>query len=262
MTDIARRHRISSPTVAARVARVRAAGARASSPLHPDLINAATRPSTPTEDHLGRTRIAATLNLPALPAPAVPPRRPGPAVSTSQLAAARVAAQLLAAVGPLDLDTLHTAIIRSRRFRTREPLSHNDLAAALSAIGGSQQNGHWRHPHGMTALARYAHIVAAAGRDLTRQQMIDILIAAGYSRASATGRMSTSHPRFSAPARTDTGSSAHPSLGRPKTQDENQLPARTPDSPFGKTVHGGAGERLIPAPVSATGSIPAPGRIR
>jgi len=36
----------------------------------------------------------------------------------------------------------------------------------------------------------------AAGRDLTRASMIEILISAGYTRSSATGRMSSSHPLF------------------------------------------------------------------
>jgi hypothetical protein len=39
-------------------------------------------------------------------------------------------------------------------------------------------------------------IDAAAGRDLTRADMIDVLITAGYSRSSAIGRMSSSHPLF------------------------------------------------------------------
>ena len=44
---------------------------------------------------------------------------------------------------------------------------------------------------------RYRVIVErAAGRDLTRAGMIEILISAGYTRSSATGRMSSSHPLF------------------------------------------------------------------
>jgi hypothetical protein len=37
---------------------------------------------------------------------------------------------------------------------------------------------------------------ATAGAEVTRQQMIGMLIAAGYSRNSAVGRMSSSHPLF------------------------------------------------------------------
>jgi hypothetical protein len=41
---------------------------------------------------------------------------------------------------------------------------------------------------------RYRVIVGlAAGRDLTRAEMITILITAGYRESSATGRMSSSH---------------------------------------------------------------------
>jgi hypothetical protein len=36
----------------------------------------------------------------------------------------------------------------------------------------------------------------AAGRDLTRAGMVEILISAGYTHWSATGRMSSSHPLF------------------------------------------------------------------
>jgi len=50
---------------------------------------------------------------------------------------------------------------------------------------------------GARAPARYRAIAAAAaGRDLTRQDMIDILTGAGYSANSAGGRMSSSHPLF------------------------------------------------------------------
>jgi hypothetical protein len=39
-------------------------------------------------------------------------------------------------------------------------------------------------------------VTRAAGRELTRSQMIKILIDAGYSKSSAEGRMSSSHPLF------------------------------------------------------------------
>jgi len=40
-------------------------------------------------------------------------------------------------------------------------------------------------------------VTRAAGQVLTRRQMIDVLLAAGYSESSATGRrMSSSHPLF------------------------------------------------------------------
>jgi hypothetical protein len=49
----------------------------------------------------------------------------------------------------------------------------------------------------VNAPDRYRVIVGlAAGRDLTRAEMITILITAGYRESSATGRMSSSHPLF------------------------------------------------------------------
>ena len=44
---------------------------------------------------------------------------------------------------------------------------------------------------------RYRAIVdTAGGRDLTRQDMIAVLTAAGYGHTSADGRRSSSHPLF------------------------------------------------------------------
>jgi hypothetical protein len=39
-------------------------------------------------------------------------------------------------------------------------------------------------------------VTLAASRELTRAEMIDILVTAGYRESSATGRMSSSHPLF------------------------------------------------------------------
>ena len=55
------------------------------------------------------------------------------------------------------------------------------------------------------------HRRAAAGRDLTRQEMIHILTDAGCSPTSAGGRRGPSHPWSPTPAPTGTGSSASPS---------------------------------------------------
>ena len=63
----------------------------------------------------------------------------------------------------------------------------------MGAEAGS--DGRWSSPPGITAPDRYRVIVdEATGRDLTRADMIDVLISAGYSRSSAIGRMSSSHP--------------------------------------------------------------------
>jgi hypothetical protein len=77
-------------------------------------------------------------------------------------------------------------------------MSHSDLVAALTAVGCALgPDGRWQSPAGVVAPERYRVIVTlAAGRDLTRAEMIDILLAAGYRESSATGRMSSSHPLF------------------------------------------------------------------
>ena len=59
LVEIADRHRVTTRTVSNDVAVVRARGAR--QPLSPPQITAAIRPSTPTDDHTGRVRIALTL---------------------------------------------------------------------------------------------------------------------------------------------------------------------------------------------------------
>ena len=197
--EVAATHHVTGGTVASQVRAVRAAGTRL--PLSAGLIAAATRQSRPAEDHLGRVRIAETLGLPrpAPPGPATPriPRVPqsgssaGPKVTWA-------AARILAAAGPLDLDTLLMAVDRSRRFRDRTPLLATDLATALTTMGATTgPDGDWAAPPGITAPDRYRVIIdAAADRDLTHAGMIDVLITAGYSRNSATGRIGSSHPLF------------------------------------------------------------------
>ena len=79
------------------------------------------------------------------------------------------------------------------------------MAAALTALrlAVPDPDGTWHSTAAARAPAGYRVIAAAAaGRDLTRQELIDILTGAGYSPASAGGRMSSSHPLF---ARTGPG---------------------------------------------------------
>lgn len=114
------------------------------------------------------------------------------------LTAARAALRVLAATGPLTTPTLAVAVARSHRFRHRETLSPNDFTAALVEVGGTlSPDGRWHPPAGISPPEKYRAIITqVAGRDLTRQPMIDILITAGYSPSSATGRMISSHPLF------------------------------------------------------------------
>ena len=125
-TEIAARHRVTGATVSNQVRTVRAAGPRL--PLTTALITAATRRSEPADDHLGRVRIADTLGLPR-PAPPEPATPPIPRVPQSASSAGPqvtwAAARVLAAAGPLDLDTLLQAVDRSRRFRDRTPIAGN-----------------------------------------------------------------------------------------------------------------------------------------
>ena len=195
LAAVAARNGVAPPTILAYVRRVR--GAAAGITLPADLIRDATRPSLPGEDHPARKRIAATLHLSA-PAP------PGSTVTRALVgdsdarAAAVTAGRVLAAAGPLPLDVLVAAVARSRRFR-RDPPHPDALTAALTALGLAtpDPDGTWHAAAGARAPARYRAIAAAAaGRDLTRQDMIDILTGAGYSANSAGGRMSSSHPLF------------------------------------------------------------------
>ncbi len=197
LAEIAARHRVTSRTVSNLVAAARGAGTRI--PLTDEVITEVTRASNPGDDHRARVRAAGTLGLPS---PVRPPRV-GRAtfaspVPPAQLQAARAAARVLAAVGPLPLDTLLAAVTRSHQFRTRSPLTGNGLAAGLTAVGATTApDGSWHPPPETVVPARYRAIVdTARDRDLTRQDMIAVLTTAGYSRTSAGGRLSSSHPLF------------------------------------------------------------------
>lgn len=104
---------------------------------------------------------------------------------------------MLAAVGPLQLGTVTAAVARSRQFR-RAALSEEDLAAAFAVLGAvADADGRWQAPPGFPVPDRYLAVVAAAaGRELTRAEMISALVSAGYNPSSAGGRLSTTHPLF------------------------------------------------------------------
>jgi len=126
LAQIAARHHVTSRTVANNAAAVRAAGSRL--PLPAPLIAEAARASAPGDDHLGRVRIATTLGLPAPPAAVVDESAPVGTAQPGHVTVARAAVRVLAAVGPLDLPTVATAITRTRRVRARNPLSHSASA--------------------------------------------------------------------------------------------------------------------------------------
>lgn len=189
---VAARHSVTARTVSLYVKAVRTAGAAL--PLTPVLIAEATRRSTLTEDHLRRVRIARTLALDATPARTQPP---ADRTTASAYAQARAASRILAAAGPLDTRTLLDAVGRSRRFRGRKPFSATDLESALQRTGALlASDGRWHAPTWVDVPDRYLAIARAAGNDLTRADMIQVLTDVGYSHASANGRMSSSHPLF------------------------------------------------------------------
>lgn len=190
LAAVAARHGVTTRTVSLHVQAVRSAGATL--PLSPELIADVTRRSTPTEDHLGRVRIANTLALTTPHRPSPPAKR---AASVTHQAPVQSALRVLAAVGPLGTKTLLESVLRSRRFRDRRPFSVTDLESALTRCGARASAGRWSAPTGVDVPDRYRSVIAfATGRDLTRAEMIQVLIDAGYSRSSANGRMSSSHP--------------------------------------------------------------------
>ncbi len=193
--------------------KVRAAGAAL--PLRPAVVAAAIRGSTPGEDHLGRVRIARTLRLPA-PRKPPPPPRPPRADWQVDPRTAQAAMRVLAAVGPLDPAALLGAVTRCQRFRGRHPPTTDALSAALTTLGAARDDqGRLHAPPGSPVPDRYRAILSATGasRDLTRQDMIDILTAAGYTDTSAAGLIATTHPLF-----TRTGPNRYRILGVPRAQ--------------------------------------------
>lgn len=191
------RHEITLPTLATWSKMLTTAGARL--PLSVALATEVARGTRPGEDHLARTRIAATLGLTA-PRPAAPPPTPSPPAPTgpskADLGAAEIAVRVLATVGPLPLDELHPAIVRARRFKSHSPITAQRLAIALSVAGVTRdEQGRWQAPTDATPPDRYQALATiAAGRDLTRSEMIHALLAAGYAPNSARTGQINDHP--------------------------------------------------------------------
>ena len=70
------------------------------------------------------------------------------------------------------------------------------LATVLGAVGAIRDDqGRWREPADATAPDRYQALAAiAAGCDLTRSEMVQALLAAGYAPMSASIRKIDDHP--------------------------------------------------------------------
>lgn len=185
-SSVAGRHSITPPTLAAWSNTLTTAGSRL--PLSAELATEVTRRTHPGEDHLARTRIATTFGMAAPEPPPASRRTQAAGPSQADRAAAGIAARVLATVGPLHLDTLHLAIGRARRFRSRPPVTAGQLTTALTTAGATRDDrGRWQAPDDVTAPDRYwALVTHAAGRELTRNEMIAALLAAGYSPTSCS----------------------------------------------------------------------------
>lgn len=99
-------------------------------------------------------------------------------------------------MGPLPLDELRLAVGRARRFRSHPLTNAERLASALGAAGAIRDDqGRWRAPADATAPDRYqALAVIAGGRDLTRSEMVQALLGAGYASTSASIKKIDDHP--------------------------------------------------------------------
>ena len=189
--DIATRYRVSHYTISAWSAALRGAGRR--QPLTVERAADMTRRSTPTQDHLGRVRIAMTFGLP----PPAPPHRPAtPVRSMAHQGAADTAIRVLVAIGPATVTTLLHAVYRSRRFKTGPPLTATELGDALTRAGATRDDhGHWHAPAQAQAPQRFLALAAALAQDeLSRQALAQVLIGVGYAPSSAGGRIITNHP--------------------------------------------------------------------
>lgn len=189
--DIANRYRASPHTISAWSATLRAAGRR--HPLTVELAADMTRRSIPTQDHLGRVRIATTFGL----HPPAPPHLPTRTVrSAADQAAADTAVRVLAAIGPATLPRLLHAVLRSRRFKSGPPLSIDQLRDALTGVGATRDGyGRWHPPPQVRAPQGFLALAAALGpQELTRHELAQVLIDVGYTASSANGRIVTNHP--------------------------------------------------------------------
>lgn len=214
---VAGRHGITPPTLTRWSRTLAQAGSRL--PLTPELATEISRRSRAGEDHLARVRIAATLGLIA-PAP-TPAAAPSVAAHPAQAdqAAAAIAVRVLATVGPLPSHALRHAIARVRRFRPLPPITTQQLAAALVDVGATcDDQGRWHAPADARNPDRYRALVAVAGgRDLTRAEMVEALVTAGYAPTSARGRKITTHPLIQ-----HVGANRYRVLGGPKVADGSE----------------------------------------
>ena len=226
VAQVAARHAVSGRTLSNWVAALRAAGSRL--PLSAELITQMTRRSAEGEDHLGRVRTSKAFGVPPPARPLPPhPSRVGSATTADRPAAA-IACRVLAAAGPQPLTILRTAVLRARRFRDRRPLTGSQLTDALLALGATvDADGRWQPPPGTPVPPRYRNLVTvAAGRELTRTEMVAALVDAGYGAAFAEDRCIRNHPLIR-----HVGRDSYRLVGNARRPDDDDRSFRDPRPP-------------------------------
>ena len=120
--------------------------------------------------------------------------------------------------------TVHVATLAKKPNDARRPPSSAPRAHPHHRrveVGGTLDlDGRWNAPTRVSPPGRYQVIVTQAGnRELSRQEMVDILVGAGYTHSSANGRISSSHPLFHriGPNRYRLISEQQPDPGSPET---------------------------------------------
>ena len=160
-------------------------------PIPPAIRAEASRRTRGDEDHEARTRQAHLLGFP-------PPAPPAPAqLSQSQWHAARRAAEVLAALGPLPIDEL-TACLQRTQNRRRRQLTARDVTLLLltSGLASPGDDDRWAAAADITAPPAYLALLQAAEptdrAEHTWEQMLALLQQAGYTTGG--GATITYHP--------------------------------------------------------------------
>jgi hypothetical protein len=74
-------------------------------------------------------------------------------------------------------------------------MTADQLADGLLAVHATPADGLWHAPTGATAPDRFRLVADALGeRDVSRSELIEALVGAGYTCSSAAGRTITTHP--------------------------------------------------------------------
>jgi hypothetical protein len=123
---------------------------------------------------------------------------PGRPLTASARQTASAAARVLAAVGPLSVAELQAAVARTHTHRTSSAPAEQTLIESM-VLSGARHDGHsdrWSAPAGSVAWPRDRALLTAADPDTvyTRQQLTDLMIAAGYSALSAGKNTLDMHP--------------------------------------------------------------------